>query len=147
MTISVTLADKLPGHEHIPIVHQESEISPDGSYKNSFESGNGIVVHEEGIIKDHGPEQTKVVHGSYQYVYNGDVVKVNYVADEHGFHPDSDILPTPPPTPEAILKLLDYLNAHPDPHPHPDTHPHPHPHPHPQPHPYSHPHDAIHDHH
>lgn len=50
---------------------------------------------------------TEEVHGSYSYTSpEGQVITVNYVADENGFHPTGDHLPTPPPIPDAILKSL-----------------------------------------
>lgn len=54
------------------------------------------------------------MHGSFDWVDPMGVhVKVSYVANELGYQPSSDMLPTPPPTPEAILKSLEYLKAHP----------------------------------
>lgn len=35
------------------------------------------------------------------------------MADEYGFRPSGDHLPTPPPVPDAILKSLQYNAAHP----------------------------------
>lgn len=43
-------------------------------------------------------------HGHYEYISpEGEHIRVDYAADEHGYHPVSDVLPTPPPTPRAIL--------------------------------------------
>lgn len=50
--------------------------------------------------------------GSYSYTGDDGVpVVVNYIADENGFQPQSSILPTPPPVPEAIQRALDYLRS------------------------------------
>lgn len=55
------------------------------------------------------------IHGEYSWTSpEGAVVKISYVADEYGFQPSSDLLPTPPPTPEAIVRALAYLQAHAD---------------------------------
>lgn len=40
-----------------PFNRQEQEQSPDGSYKYAFETGNGIVVEEEGYLKNPGTEE------------------------------------------------------------------------------------------
>lgn len=36
---------------------QEQEQNPDGSYKYAYETGNGIVVEEEGYLKNPGTEE------------------------------------------------------------------------------------------
>ena len=36
---------------------QEQEQSPDGSYKYAYETGNGIVVEEEGFLKNPETEE------------------------------------------------------------------------------------------
>ncbi|XP_075167449.1 larval cuticle protein 2-like [Haematobia irritans] len=67
------------------------------------------TIHQQASGDDHGN-----IHGSYEYVSpEGEHIKVSYVADEHGYQPDSALLPTPPPIPDAILKGLEYIKAHP----------------------------------
>ncbi|XP_077293699.1 endocuticle structural glycoprotein ABD-4-like [Arctopsyche grandis] len=101
-----------PSTEPIPILKQEQEINPDGSYKWSYETGNGIAAEEQGFLKNAGdPEkEAQVAQGQYQYTDNeGNVFRVTYIADENGFQPTGDHLPTPPPIPEAIQRALAYL--------------------------------------
>lgn len=53
------------------------------------------------------------MQGNYQYgAHDGDV-KIEYVADENGYQPSGSVLPTPPPIPTAIVRLLEYIAAHP----------------------------------
>ncbi|CAH0558098.1 unnamed protein product [Brassicogethes aeneus] len=98
--------------EPIPILRQEQEVNFDGSYKYSYETGNGISADESGFLKNAGvPEQeTQVAQGQFQYTSpEGQVIHLTYIADENGFQPIGDHLPTPPPIPPAIQKALDYL--------------------------------------
>lgn len=47
-----------PTTEPIPILSQSQEINPDGSYKWSYETGNGIKAEEQGFLKNAGvPDQ------------------------------------------------------------------------------------------
>ena len=57
----------------------------------SFETDNGISREEEGD----GVQVT----GSYSYTADdGTPVEITFVADENGFQPEGDALPTPVPT-------------------------------------------------
>ncbi|XP_050663752.1 endocuticle structural glycoprotein ABD-4-like [Leptidea sinapis] len=106
--------------EPIPIVRQEQIINPDGSYKWNYETGNGIAAEEEGFIKNLGnPEQeAQSVQGQYQYTApDGQVIQLQYIADENGFQPRGAHIPTSPPIPEDIQRALDYLATLPTPAP------------------------------
>ncbi|XP_050551082.1 uncharacterized protein LOC118266383 [Spodoptera frugiperda] len=74
-------------------------------YKYSYETENGIRAEEAGQTSEHGGT---VAHGAYSYKGDdGQTYTVTYTADEHGFHPQGEHLPTPPPVPEEILKSLE----------------------------------------
>ncbi|XP_013110554.1 larval cuticle protein 2-like [Stomoxys calcitrans] len=91
---------------HAEIVHLKSDVRKDG-YDFALETSNGI--HEQASGDGYGN-----VHGSYEYVSpEGEHVKVSYVGDEYGYHPEGDVLPTPPPVPEAILRAIEYIRTHP----------------------------------
>ncbi|XP_066254907.1 endocuticle structural glycoprotein ABD-4-like [Euwallacea similis] len=97
----------------IPIVSQSAETKEDGGFSYSFETGNGIKVEESGSLKegppslqgrstgsegDDGNNTVLVLQGSFSYTGpDGHVYSVKYVADENGFQPEGDHLPTPPP--------------------------------------------------
>lgn len=78
----------------------------------SYATSNGIQQEESGHLKN---ADTSEVHGSYSYTSpEGKQISVNYVADEYGFRPSGEHLPTPPPIPDAILRSIQYNAAHPN---------------------------------
>ncbi|KAI9583796.1 endocuticle structural glycoprotein SgAbd-4 [Glossina fuscipes] len=100
--------------EPIAIVSQESNQEPDGSYRYSYETANGIKGEETGTLKKATSADTSdviVASGSFSYTSpEGEQISLNYAADdENGFQPQGAHLPTPPPIPPAIQKALDYL--------------------------------------
>lgn len=84
----------------------------------SYETGNGIVAQEQGQLKNAGNPETEAleVQGSFQYTADdGTPIALSYIADENGFQPQGEHLPTPPPIPPAIQRSLDFLAANPQP--------------------------------
>ncbi|CAH1104637.1 unnamed protein product [Psylliodes chrysocephalus] len=104
--------------EQIPILKYENEgVNHDGSYNWNYETGNNIIAQEQGEFKQGtNPDEGEMeVRGSYEYTDpDGKKVVVTYIANKDGFQPQGDILPTPPPIPPAIQKLLEWLEAHPE---------------------------------
>ncbi|CAH2237027.1 jg9519 [Pararge aegeria aegeria] len=98
----------------IPIVAQSDELEANGTYKFSYETGNGIIREEtayekvlpsardasssEGGEDDEGDSnEIHVQRGSYSYTApDGTVISVSYIADENGFQPIGDHLPRSP---------------------------------------------------
>ncbi|CAB3255830.1 unnamed protein product [Arctia plantaginis] len=84
------------------ILRQDS--SNDGeNYSYAYETENGIRAEESGVA-------TNGVQAQGGFSYTGDdgkVYTVRYTADENGFVPQGDHLPTSPPIPEEILKALE----------------------------------------
>ncbi|XP_044737015.1 endocuticle structural glycoprotein SgAbd-2-like [Chrysoperla carnea] len=116
--VALATADKLTGKEPIPILRQQSEINPDGSYQWSYETGNGINAEERGFLKNAGNPETEaeVAQGSFEYTApNGELVQTSYIADENGFQPQGTHIPKPPPIPEPILRALEILARLPPP--------------------------------
>lgn len=79
----------------------------------SYETENGISAQEQGSLKNVGDKEPAVVaSGSYQFTSpEGLPVQITYVADENGFQPQGDVLPTPHPIPEAILRSIAFNEA------------------------------------
>lgn len=91
--------------------HAEVKELKSTIHEGGFEYHLAITNH---ILAQASGDKDGNIHGDYEWVDpKGVHVKVSYVANEHGYQPSSDLLPTPPPTPEAILKALEYIKAHP----------------------------------
>ena len=85
-----------------------NDIKEDGSYQYQFDTTNGIAAQEAGVGGHYASGS------SAYYAPDGQLITLTYTADENGFHPLGDHLPTPPPVPAAILKALDYIRTHPN---------------------------------
>ncbi|KAK0174860.1 hypothetical protein PV327_010581 [Microctonus hyperodae] len=102
--------------EPVPIVYQTQDIQPDGAYQYSYETGDGTKKNEQGTLGQASDENGPAINAQGGYSFVGDdgaVYSLTYTADENGFQPVADYLPTPPPTPEAIARALDYIRSHP----------------------------------
>ncbi|XP_063820950.1 osteocalcin 2-like [Ostrinia nubilalis] len=98
----------------IPIISQSEELEQNGTYKFSYETGNGIKREEvsydkvvpkakgrsAGGSEENGSDESDEIHvqqGSYSYTApDGTVITVRYIADENGFRPIGDHLPKAP---------------------------------------------------
>lgn len=93
------------------IIRLENQLRGDG-YNYIFETQNGINAEESGRIEAtaEGKEGLRS-HGFYEYIGDdGQLYRVDYVADTNGFLPQGDHIPKVPP---AIEKLLQYLASQP----------------------------------
>ncbi|XP_074029967.1 endocuticle structural glycoprotein ABD-4 isoform X2 [Leptinotarsa decemlineata] len=120
--ITISFAEEQPlqqqnPNEPIAIVKYENVgVNEDGSYQWSYETANGISAQEEGHLKKSNSEEegTQEVSGSFQYTANdGTPIKLTYTANENGFQPEGEHLPTAPPVPPAIQRSLDFIAANP----------------------------------
>ncbi|XP_075232988.1 endocuticle structural glycoprotein SgAbd-2-like [Lycorma delicatula] len=108
--------------KEVPIVSFLNEHNYDGSYKYSYETGNGIAASEEGYLKNPGQKdlEAQTASGTFSYTApDGSPIQVRWFADETGFHAEGAHLPTPPPIPEAIARSLQQQGAGPAPAPRP----------------------------
>ncbi|KAH8367281.1 hypothetical protein KR200_009406, partial [Drosophila serrata] len=113
MTVSMLLgvqarpSDSPDAHAEIRSFVNELK-QDDGSYNYQFETSNGIAQQEQGVGGYYAS-------GSSQYYTpEGQLIQLTYTADENGFQPQGEHLPTPPPIPEAILKSLEWNRNHPE---------------------------------
>merc|ERR1711964_444141 len=81
-------------------IHEE-----DGTFSLALEADNGINKQIEGFV---GAEGQINMRGSYMMpLADGTFAVVTLIADENGFQPQSDLLPTPPPLPAHVIELLE----------------------------------------
>ncbi|XP_011184378.2 larval cuticle protein 2-like [Zeugodacus cucurbitae] len=91
---------------HAQVSVQTNKVRVDG-FDSELETSNSIHVVEHGDAEGN-------INGEYGWDSpEGDHVLITFVADASGYHPKSELLPTPPPTPEAIVKALEYIASHP----------------------------------
>ncbi|XP_076272814.1 endocuticle structural glycoprotein SgAbd-8-like [Rhynchophorus ferrugineus] len=99
------------GGANIPILRYVNNNNGDGTYNWAYETGNGINAEESGDARGDGTK----ARGSFSYTApDGQRISLQYTADENGFVPAGNHLPTPPPIPEAILRSIEYNRAHPN---------------------------------
>lgn len=81
-----------------------SDSQNDGeTFSYNFETSNGISAEESGVATNGVQAQ-----GAFAYSDDdGQMFRVQYTADENGFQPQGDHLPTPHPIPEDILKSIE----------------------------------------
>ncbi|XP_063381183.1 pupal cuticle protein 20-like [Cydia fagiglandana] len=103
------------GGANIPITKFENVNNGDGSYRYSYETGNGIRAQESGAPRAPGPEGPAVTaEGGFSYTApDGQQISISYTADQNGFHPVGSHIPTPPPIPDAILKSIEFNKRNP----------------------------------
>ncbi|KAJ8942558.1 hypothetical protein NQ318_021960 [Aromia moschata] len=85
----------------------------DDLYDYLYETENGIYAEEDGKIGNKGKKEEAIRAKGY-FTYTGPdsiIYTVNYTADENGFLPDADHIPTPPPVPEHIERSLAYQRS------------------------------------
>ncbi|XP_021932415.1 endocuticle structural glycoprotein SgAbd-2-like [Zootermopsis nevadensis] len=110
-TLSIAAAQRgqYSNLQTVPIIQYNNEVNYDGTYRYNYETGNGIVVQEQGYLKNPGQKdlEAQVATGSFSYTGpDGVLYTVTYTADENGFRAEGAHLPTPPPIPEAIARSL-----------------------------------------
>ncbi|KAF7286183.1 hypothetical protein GWI33_007143 [Rhynchophorus ferrugineus] len=102
--------------EEVPIVSQSGDVSPDGSFKWSYEAGDGTAQEQSGQLKQIEDSAGEAVQGAASWTDpEGGSHQLKYVADENGYQPQSADIPVAPEVPPAILKSLEWIASHPQP--------------------------------
>ncbi|XP_066255171.1 larval cuticle protein LCP-17-like [Euwallacea similis] len=92
-----------------------SDSHPSYSYQYAYETDNGIYAEQRATLRNpnSNDDAKLLVTGSYQYQSpEGVPINLVYTADENGFRPQGEHLPTPPPIPPQILRALAWIKEH-----------------------------------
>lgn len=96
------LASAAPTKEQVPLLQENFLRDDHGQYSFNFLTGDGIARTEQGSLVPNAAGTAKILvqRGGYRYYLpNGELVELNYTADENGFRATGSHLPTPPPLP------------------------------------------------
>ena len=85
------------------ILKSDTSNDGQGGFHWSFEASDGTKAEQEGHTVPPMSDSTdsiQVIQGSYSYVGpDGKTYSLTYIADQNGFQPKADFLPTPPTDP------------------------------------------------
>ncbi|XP_011188635.1 endocuticle structural glycoprotein SgAbd-3 [Zeugodacus cucurbitae] len=101
--------------EEVKLISNEAMVEYDGKFHYHYELGDGSKASQDGFLKKVDTEhEGESIEGKFAFVADdGKEYLVTYIADENGYQPQGEHLPTPPPVPESVLKTLKYLEEHP----------------------------------
>lgn len=88
------------------ITSSHNELKEDGSFSSKYEASDDTFVQQAGV------GGVAFVGASRYYTEDGTPIQITFIADQDGYRPKGDHLPTPPPTPDYILRSLEYLKKH-----------------------------------
>lgn len=98
----VGLALATPVKQQVPLLQENFARDDHGQYSYNFLTGDGVARTEQGSLVPNadGTANVLVQRGGYRYALpTGELVEVNYIADENGFRASGTHLPTPPSVP------------------------------------------------
>lgn len=93
-----------PEYRQIAILRDEREDFGDGNFRYEFETENGILTNAVGTPGSQGQSN---IQGYFSFpLDDGTIAEVRYVADEFGYRPESNLIPTPHPLPAHALEQI-----------------------------------------
>ncbi|XP_022814231.1 larval cuticle protein LCP-14-like [Spodoptera litura] len=100
------------------VLRSDYAQSPNGDFQYVYETDNGISGQASGAVKVFGKDEVALeVSGSNSFKSpEGKVYSLSYIANENGYQPQADYLPTPPapvPIPDYIARAIEWAAAHP----------------------------------
>ncbi|XP_071551579.1 uncharacterized protein [Panulirus ornatus] len=88
----------------VQIIRDDRQDDGNGNYNYAYEADNGIAVEASGAP---GSEGQAIMKGVYSFpLPDGRIAEVRYNADENGFQPQTDLLPTPHPLPAHVVENI-----------------------------------------
>ncbi|XP_063598380.1 cuticle protein AM1199-like [Penaeus indicus] len=102
--LSKTSPVKKGPQDVVAILRDDRQDDGDGNFNYAFEADNGINV---AVIGTPGAAGQSNMEGSFSFVLpDGTIAEVRFIANENGFQPQSDLLPTPHPLPAHALEQI-----------------------------------------
>ncbi|XP_063598363.1 cuticle protein AMP1A-like [Penaeus indicus] len=103
--IAVAVAAPQLQEREVVLLRDDRIANEDGTFSYALEADNGINTAVEGAVGSAGQINQA---GSYTLTLeDGTQAVVTFVANENGFQPQSNILPTPHPLPAHVYELLE----------------------------------------
>ncbi|XP_063598403.1 cuticle protein AMP1A-like [Penaeus indicus] len=103
--IAVAVAAPQLQEREVVLLRDDRIANEDGTFSYALEADNGINTAVEGVVGSAGQINQA---GSYTLTLeDGTQAVVTFVANENGFQPQSNILPTPHPLPAHVFELLE----------------------------------------
>ncbi|XP_047478446.1 cuticle protein AMP1A-like [Penaeus chinensis] len=103
--IAVAVAAPQLQEREVVLLRDDRIANEDGTFSYALEADNGIKTAVEGVVGSAGQINQA---GSYTLTLeDGTQAVVNFIANENGFQPQSNILPTPHPLPAHVYELLE----------------------------------------
>ncbi|CAL4134395.1 unnamed protein product, partial [Meganyctiphanes norvegica] len=93
----------------VATILRDDREGPDASgyYSFNVDTSDGIRRQEQG--QGSGPNGAVVQQGSYSFTFpDGTPAEFSFVADENGFQPVSNLLPTPHPLPAHAIAQIEF---------------------------------------
>ncbi|XP_064083989.1 cuticle protein AMP4-like [Macrobrachium nipponense] len=88
----------------VAILRDERVDNGDGNFNYAFEADNGISMQVSGTP---GSEGQVNMEGVYLLpLADGGFAEIRFIANENGFQPSGDILPTPHPLPAHAIEQI-----------------------------------------
>nr|XP_027218486.1 cuticle protein AMP1A-like [Penaeus vannamei] len=103
--VAVAVAAPQLQEREVVLLRDDRIANEDGTFSYALEADNGINTAVEGAVGSAGQINQQ---GSYTLTLeDGTQAVVSFIANENGFQPSSNILPTPHPLPAHVYELLE----------------------------------------